>query len=195
MSARAPLDRLDPDRAVVLAVDFQERLARAMSPKILDRCVNSARLLMAAAQAFELPVVVSEQYPKGLGPTVPDLSSSIDEVSAVYRLDKVAFSVCDAEQFAPVWDELHEHGRDQWIVVGMECHVCVYQTVRDLLDRDAAVFVPQDGVLSRTKDNWKVGLRLMERLGATIGATEVAVFDVLRRAGTPQFKQLSPLVR
>ena len=86
-------------------------------------------------------------------------------------------------------------GRKQVIVVGMEAHVCVFQTVRDLLRGDYAVFVPQDAIVSRTEENRQVGLRLCEKAGATLTSTETVLFDLLGTAGTPEFKELAPLIR
>jgi len=110
----------------------------------------------------------------------------------VYRIDKVEFSVCAAPTFTEIYEELV---CEQWVVVGVEAHVCVYQTVRDLIDHRADVYVPVDAVLSRSEENRRVGLDLMERCGAITTSTETIIFDVLRKAGTDDFKALSKLIR
>jgi nicotinamidase-related amidase len=184
---------LDPQRAVVLIVDVQERLAAAMPPEIAARAEKNIALLIEAAGRFALPVVATEQYPKGLGKTTEAIEAALAPLgAAVRRIEKLEFSACAASSFAAVWDDIR---RDQWIVAGMEAHVCVYQTVRALVGRGAIVHVPVDTVVSRTKANWRIGLDLMSRGGAVLTSTEVVVFDLLKRAGTDDFKALSRLIK
>jgi len=137
-----------------------------------------------------LPVVVSQQYPKGLGPTVAALESIIPPTA--HRFDKVEFSAASGlpPQLIGAKD-----GRDQWIVCGMETHICVYQTARGLVDRGFQVHVASDAACSRTKQNWKVGKKLIEGAGAVITSTETVVFDLLGRAGTEEFKALSKAIK
>lgn len=185
--------RIDGERAVLLLVDFQERLAAAMAPGDVAACERNIVLLLELARRLRLPVVQSEQYPKGLGPTVAGLRAALDPPEIVrHRLEKVEFGCTDA----PGFDELYRTlGRDQWIVVGMETHVCVYQTVRGLVARGARVHVPSDAVLSRAPAHVRIGLGLCERAGALITCAETVVFDALRRAGTDDFRALSNLLK
>jgi nicotinamidase-related amidase len=184
---------IDPARAALLVVDIQERLAAAMPQEIRERAERNTALLLEAARRFELPVIVTEQYPKGLGRTTPAVEVALQALGdRPVRLDKLEFSACAAEGFSAAWDRVR---RDQWIVVGMEAHVCVYQTVRSLLGRGATVHVPADAVVSRQKQSWRVGLRLMERGGALVSTTELVVFDLLQRAGSDDFKALSKLIK
>jgi len=184
---------LDPARAALLVVDIQERLAAAMPAEARARAERNVAVLVEAARRFALPVVVSEQYPRGLGPTTAAVAEALAPLGGqALRFEKIEFGVCDAAGFAPIWNQLR---RDQWIVTGMEAHVCVYQSVRQLLDRGAAVHVPIDAVVSRTRSNRRVGLSLIERAGAVPTSTEVVVFDLLRRAGTDDFKALSKLIK
>src|SRR3954465_3124349 len=127
----APNDlRVDRARAALLLVDFQERLAAVMAPGELAACERNITLLIELARQLQLPVVLSEQYPKGLGPTVAGLKLALAEPGLTLRtLEKVEFACTDAPGFAAIQRDL---GRDQWIVVGMEAHVCVYQTARGL---------------------------------------------------------------
>jgi nicotinamidase-related amidase len=188
---------LEPARAALLIVDIQERLAAAMPDEARHRAEKNVAILAEAARRFELPVVISEQYPRGLGPTTAAVAEAVAALGPrAHRFEKVEFSACAAPAFAPVWTELgQDQGRDQWIVTGMETHVCVYQTVRELCARGAAVHVVGDAVASRTTSNWHVGLELVSRAGAVVTSTEVVVFDLLGRAGSDDFKALSRLIR
>lgn len=185
--------RLDPSRAALLIIDFQDRLAAAMNTEVRAQAEHNVGVLLQAARRFSIPVVMSEQYPRGLGATtvvVNDAANALE--SPPHRFEKVEFSVCDAPGFAPIWDQL---GRSQWLVTGMECHVCVHQSVRDLIDRGAEVHVISDAVTSRTPANWTIGIELMRANGAIISSTEVALFELLGKAGSADFKALSPLIR
>lgn len=179
---------LDRSDALLLVVDVQERLAAAMPQQARAQFEKNVILLVRAAQRLQLPIVATEQYPKGLGHTVPGLRELLPEPP----LEKLEFS-CGASK--PVARRILATGRRQVIVAGMETHVCVFQTVRDLARGEFAVFLPQDAVLSRTEENRQVGLRLCEKSGATLTSAEAAVFDLLGAAGTPEFKELAPLLK
>jgi nicotinamidase-related amidase len=190
----SPLDlRIDRARAAILLVDFQERLSAVMAPGDIAAAERNIVLLLELARRLRLPVVMSEQYPKGLGPTVAGLRVALtDPGLTVERIEKLEFSVTDA----PAFPDLHRRlGRDQWIVVGMEAHVCVYQTARGLVAMGATVHVPADAVVSRAPANVRIGLELCNRAGAVVTATETVVFDALRRAGTDEFRALSQLLK
>ncbi len=174
--------------AMLLVVDVQEKLSAVMQPELLARMVKNVAILVRAAVRLGMPVVASEQYRKGLGPTVPALREVLPEAA----LEKLEFS-CGANQ--ALARRIMQSARRQVIVVGMEAHVCVFQTVRDLARGDFSVFVPQDAVIARTEQNQQIGLRLCERSGATLTSTETVLFDLLGVAGTPEFKELSPLIR
>lgn len=186
---------LDRARAALLVIDVQERLAAAMPPDPMAALVRNTCVLIEAARRFGLPVVVSQQYPRGLGETVRPVADALAAVpeGSLHRFDKVEFSACAAPAFAAIAPRLA--GRDQWVVTGMEAHVCVYQTVRQLRQETDAVHVVRDAVLSRTADNLAVGLGLIERTDSVITSTEVVVFDLLGAAGTEEFKALSKLIR
>lgn len=189
------MTQLSRERAALLVVDIQERLAAAMSDEILAQVVRNTSVLIEAARRFGLPVVVSQQYPKGLGTTVQALEDALRDMPNVHRFDKVAFSAADCVKVAgPPGHPVARH-RDQWIVTGMEAHICVYQSARDLVARGFEVHVVGDAIASRTKANWKIGRGLMERAGAIVTSTEVCVFDLLGKAGTDDFKALSRLIK
>lgn len=192
-------------RAALFVVDIQERLVPAMPEAIGARVIKNTQILIEAAGRLGLPVIVSQQYPKGLGTTVAALEATLAGANAsVHRFDKTEFSGAATPEFGqqsklpPFLIKTPEgalHERDQWIVTGMEAHVCVYQTARDLVARGYQVHVPIDAICSRTKANWKVGCGLLERAGAIPTSTEVCIFDLLGRAGTDDFKALSKLIK
>lgn len=174
------------DDAALLVVDLQERLAAAMEPAALERVVNRTRAAILGARALGLPVVFTEQYPKGLGPTLPQLREVLGAQAPVEKLD---FS-CVQD---PVLQQLGT--RSQILVVGMETHVCVFQTVRDLAGRGLTPYLCADAVLSRTVEDRRVGLELCRETGAVITTVEAALFDLLGRAGSAEFKAVSAAVK
>jgi nicotinamidase-related amidase len=190
MSTANPSElRLDPAHTGLLLVDWQERLAAAMPASERDHRQNVGHLIFLAG-ALGLPVVVTEQYPKGLGATLPALAETLPEGTPV--LAKTTFS---AWGDAAARSAIEATGRRTWLVVGMETHVCVYQTVRDLKAAGLAVQVPADAVLSRTEENWKAGLALCAAAGAIITVTEAALFDLLGEAQGETFKAISRRIR
>jgi nicotinamidase-related amidase len=179
-------------RAALLVVDIQERLAPAMPHDVLPLVTRNAQILIQAARQLGLPIVVSQQYPRGLGLTMSSIEEALAGSLQLHRFDKLEFSAAASPEFAALAPML---GRDQWIVCGMETHVCVYQTARGLVGRGFAVHVAADAVCSRTKANWQVGLSLAERAGAIVTSTEACVFDLLERAGSEEFRALSRIVK
>jgi nicotinamidase-related amidase len=186
--------RLWPERCGLAVIDVQERLAAAMPEEPLRRHVGKMVLLVEAARRFGLPVLVTEQYPEGLGRTIPVLAEALKRVPAghVHRFDKIDFD-CSA---VGAWRvALRASRRRQWIALGMETHVCVYQTVRSLVGMGLSVHVPADAVLSRQKSDWETGLRLVEASGAVVTSAETIVFDWLGRSGTEPFKKLQATIK
>ena len=185
----APL-RLLQQESLLLCVDVQERLCAAMPKEALAQLVQNASRLLRGAQILGIPVVVSEQYRRGLGGTIPELASLIPAGSS--NLEKLEFSAWAAPALAAA---IAETGRSQIIVIGMETHICVYQTVRDLAHVGYKVHIPHDAVCSRHPENARVGLVLAERAGGVVTSTETVLFDWLHRAGSAEFKAISALVR
>ncbi|MCC6214990.1 MAG: isochorismatase family protein [Polyangiaceae bacterium] len=186
------MKRLVPARTVVVVVDIQERLAAAMPPDDLAAVLRATRILVESARALGAPVVATEQYPKGLGPTLPDVRAALDAAAAPV-LEKLAFSACDSEGFTAHLAQ--RPALEAAVVLGMESHVCVYQTVRDLVARGLTVHVPIDGVASRRADHREAGLELCVRAGGVRTTAESVAFDWLARAGGDEFKLVSKLVR
>ena len=186
------LERLEPSRSVLLVIDIQEKLAPAMRSEIAAAVIKQTLTLVAASARLGIPVVASEQYPQGLGATVPELAAALRDAKAT-MFSKVEFSAVQAPAFADIYPTLG--ARDQWICAGMEAHICVWQTVRDLRARGLQTHVASDAVASRRKANWRTGLELARSAGAVVSGTETILFDWLGRAGTPEFKELSRLIR
>ena len=188
-ASASPL-RLVREQALILCVDVQERLSAALLPELGLRLRKNAAILLRGAAALGVPVLVSEQYKKGLGDTLPDLVAALP--TGTPRLEKLEFSAWAA---APIAKAILDSGRSQMIVFGLETHICVFQTVRDLCHAGFTVHVPHDAVASRDPENMRLGLVLAERAGAVVTAVETVLFDLLHRAGSPEFKQISALVK
>lgn len=183
--------RLYPEECAVLVIDVQEKLAAAMPAAQLAEVTRATTVLLEAARLLGARALVTEQYPSGLGPTIAPVAEKLAPLG-VTPVSKMAFSACDASEFERAFAA---SGARRAIVVGMETHVCVFQTVRELCARGIDVFVPIDGVASRRDDHRAAGLDLCRTAGATLTTMETVVFDWLRRAGTDQFKSLSKLIR
>lgn len=178
--------RLFADSSALIVIDVQERLCAAMDPNALERMVRRACAAITGAKALGIPVLVTEQYPKGLGPTVPRIREAVGDFKAI---EKLRFSAAIPEVLEKLGDG------SSVLVAGMETHVCVFQTVRDLKDAGRQPFLLADAVLSRTEVDREVGLELCRGAGARLTTVEAALFDMLQRAGTPEFKAVSAAVK
>jgi nicotinamidase-related amidase len=174
---------LETERTALVVVDVQEAFRPAVGE--FETVAHNAGVLVQGARVLGLPVIATEQYPQGLGHTVPEVAEHLEGAKP---LEKVVFSACRAEGF-------DLDGRDQALVCGIEAHVCVEQTVQDLLDRDVEVHVAADAVSSRSALNRRLGLEKMERSGAWVTSTEMALFELVGRAGTDEFKRIQALVK
>jgi len=175
--------KLDRERVVLVVVDVQEAFRKAVPS--FDAVAESAATLVQGAEAMGIPIVVTEQYPKGLGHTVPEVAEHLPD--GLKPLEKVRFSAAEAEGF-------DLNGRDQALVCGIETHVCVNQTVLDLLDRGIEVEVVGDAVGSRTDENRELGLHKVEDAGAVLTSVETALFELLGGSDAAEFKQVQALV-
>lgn len=170
---------LEREKAALVVVDVQEGFrSYATFMTVAQACSK----LVRSARILAIPRIVSEQYPKGLGHTAPEVDLQ-DEP----RIEKSVFSAARADGF-------DLEGRSQAIVCGIETHVCVSQTVHDLLDRGVEVHVPADAVGSRHELDYERGLERLERAGAVVSTVESVLFELLQRAGTPEFKQVQRLI-
>jgi nicotinamidase-related amidase len=192
MSAHLTPRELLPEKSstALLIIDVQERLAAAMPGEVAGRVIRNTSILLHCAQEFSIPVLVSEQYPRGLGPTVAEIKALLP--AETIPAEKTVFSCCAAPSFQPLLAQLSQRSV---ILCGIETHVCVLQTALDLLEAGWRVYIAADAAGSRTKQNWRMGLDLMRRAGAVIGSTEIFAFALLGGAGTDPFKRISQLVK
>jgi nicotinamidase-related amidase len=174
---------LDPQRAALIVVDIQEAFAKAVGD--FDGVAAAARKLVRGAHILGLPVIVSEQYPRGLGPTVPELAELLD---GDVRVEKRCFAASAAEGFDLA-------GRTQALVCGIEAHVCVAQTALELLARGVAVHLVVDAVASRKAHDRDVALRRLELAGVVPQTVESALFELVRGADHPHFKEIQQLIK
>ena len=170
---------LSRERAALVVVDVQEGFRPY---EVFAGVAEASAKLVQAARILELRTLVSEQYPKGLGHTAPEVGLREER-----RIEKSVFSAARAEGF-------DLGGATQALVCGIEAHVCVSQTVHDLLDAGIEVHVPADAVGSRHQIDYERGLERMERAGAVVGTVEASLFELLKRAGTPEFKAIQQLI-
>ena len=178
---------LQKEMTALALIDVQGKLATLMDGR--EELYRQLQILVKGAQALELPIFWMEQYPEGLGPTIPELAELLPDQQP---LAKLCFSACGQEEFL---NGLQKSGRRQVIVAGIETHICVYQTARDLLDEQYQVEVVADAVSSRSAANKAIGIEKMRRAGAGITSVETVLFELLREAGTPQFKEIARLVK
>ena len=180
---------LERDKAVLVVIDVQEKLCLAMDHKVLGKLTRNIGILLESASELNVPVLVTEQYVKGLGATLPELK---EKAGAASFYEKMSFSSCGSAEFV---EALKASGRTQIIVTGMETHVCVLQTVIELRDAGFEVHVVKDAVMSRDKRNWQTAVEAMTLTGAVPTCTESVMFQLLKVAGTEEFKKLCKLVR
>lgn len=184
------LDRFKVDRhqAVLVVVDVQERLAPAFPEKDYKGLLGAIDLLVKGAEELKIPVVTTEQYPKGLGHTVPELQQAC--TSGV--IEKTSFGCCGEPAFL---DRMRELGRSQVMITGVEAHVCVYQTVIGLLDAGYHVHLVRDAICSRRGSDFRTALQLARAAGATVTSAETVLFQLLQDAKAPEFRAVSKLVQ
>lgn len=180
---------LEPASAVLIVIDVQEKLCAAMDSAVLGQLTRNIGILLESAKELAIPVIFTEQYVKGLGPTLGELKG---RAAAAPCIEKMTFSCCGNESFIK---QLKQSGRTQVIVTGMETHVCVLQTVMEMLDEGFNVHIVKDAVMSRSGDNRQTAIEAMVQAGAIPTSTEAAVFQLLKIAGTDSFKKLSRLVK
>jgi nicotinamidase-related amidase len=180
------MHRFHREAAALLIIDVQERLCAAMRPDALERMLNRTCAAVDGAKALGIPVIVTEQYPKGLGHTHPRVAARIDGIAPIEKLEFSALVPLVRAQLA---------ARPLVLVTGMETHVCVFQTVRDLVDSGLMPYVAVDAVTSRAVADFDAGLALCRDSGAVMTTVETALFDALGKAGGPEFKAVSAAVK
>jgi len=177
---------LEPDQCALIVVDIQEKLLPPIFQK--EELVRNAKLLIRAAGVLKIPSIMSTQYAKGLGKTVPEIASLLPESEAI---DKDQFSCFGSEVFCTLVKRLPGN-RNTLLLCGMESHICVTQTALAALREGYLVHVASDAVSSRTEWNWKTGLERMRAAGAVISSTEMMIYELMRSSSSPAFKEMLP---
>lgn len=178
---------LSPARSVLVVVDVQERLAPAVHAA--GRAIRNVGILLDVARELNVPVLASEQYPKGLGTTVPAVKERLRPDAVI---EKIHFSCSREPAFMERLDAL---GREQIVLTGMEAHVCVLQTALGLRAMGRRVYIVADATSSRAPGNAELGIERMRENGVEVVTTEMVVFEWLEKAGTPTFRTLSALIK
>ena len=178
---------LDRNNAALLIIDIQERLAVAMDKK--EQVVRNTLHLVELAKMLNIPTVVTEQYPKGLGRTLPEITAALP---AYLPIEKVSFDCCGEASFN---EQIKRLGKKKIIIAGMETHICVLQTSLGLIKDGFDVHLVCDAVCSRTKANWRTGIEFVRDAGGVLTNTETALFQLLGVAGTPEFKAISNRIK
>lgn len=179
-----------PESSVLLVIDIQERLARAMRPADRDRVLRNGRKLIQAANLLGVPVFVTEQYPKGLGRTEECLRQLLPSSASWW--EKTSFSCCRVPGLMAEIDRLD---RRQVVLAGMEAHVCVLQTAIELLQAGQIVFVAEDATCSRDPARQRTAMARLRAAGAIVTCTESVIFEWLGDAAHPRFKEVAALLR
>jgi|SRR5579871_1000780 len=185
-AARRPLDAA---QCALVVVDIQEKLLPPIFNK--DSLIKNSQLLIRLAKILSIPTMVTTQYSKGLGATVPEIASLVEDVTAI---DKLEFGCFGNEPFRARLRSLPGN-RNTVLLCGMESHICVMQTALGALNDGYLVHVASDAVGSRAEWNWKIGLQRMKAAGAVISSTEMMMYELLRCSGTPAFKELLPYLK
>lgn len=178
---------LSRKEAGLIIVDIQERLASVMKER--DEVVANTLHLIEAAKLLDIPIILTEQYPKGLGPTINEIKKALPSYGPI---EKITFSCCGEASFL---ESLSLTGRRKVILTGMETHVCVLQTCLGLLKEGYDVHVVRDAICSRAKGNFKAGIEFMRDAGAVITCTETVLFQLLEKAGTEEFRIISKRIK
>jgi hypothetical protein len=178
---------LEVSDVLLLVVDVQEKLERVMFER--EALLLNLKKLIRGIQVLGIPILVTEQYPKGLGPTVPELASLFDDFRPI---SKQSFSCLGNEEFLSA---LGSYSRKQVLIAGIEGHICVYQTTKDLLRKGYKVSAVIDAISSRTEFNRRFSFDLMKDAGASLTSVETILFELLKVGEGDKFKKISQIVK
>ncbi|MDZ4184238.1 MAG: hydrolase [Desulfuromonadales bacterium] len=178
---------LNKDNTLLLVIDIQGNLAQAMHDK--ESLFENAQKFIQGAKVFDIPIIVTEQIPAKLGPTIPEIARHLEGITPI---PKESFSCFGCPQFLA---ELNRLGRREILLTGIEAHICVYQTAMSLLAAGYGVQIVADAVSSRTKTNKKIGIKRMKAEGARLTSTEMALFELLGSAANPLFKEIFKIIK
>ena len=178
---------LDIKNCCLAVVDVQGKLAQLMHGK--EALFKNIQILVQAAKILDIPILWCQQVPDALGPTLPEIAQLLTDIEPI---NKAVFSCCGADQFI---SQLNKSSRNQILLCGIEAHVCIYQTADDLLVKGFEVNVVADAVSSRTPENKQIALNRLASDGATVTSVEMALFELLRTAEHPRFRQIAKLIK
>lgn len=181
------IKRLGVENTTLVVVDIQGNLAQAMTGK--DHLFENTKKLIRGAQVFDIPIVVTEQLPEKLGPTIPEIASLLEDCE---KITKACFSCCKNQIFMT---KLGTQKRRQILLAGIEAHICVYQTAVDLIEAGYEVHCVADAVSSRTAQNRHIGIEKMRSGGAAITSMETVLFELLATAEDSRFKEIFKIVK
>lgn len=179
--------RLDAPRAVLVVVDIQEKFRNLIHG--MDQVVAGTSRLIQFCQTLDIPIVVTEHYPRGLGVTLSEIRRLISPFECI---EKIHFSCAGNKEFN---ETLKKIGGDQVILCGIETHVCIYQTAFDLMRQDKQVAVAVDAVSSCSPGDREIGLKRMSEIGVQSMSVQMIMFEILKKAGTEQFKKVAPILK
>lgn len=178
---------LEIKNSILLVIDIQGNLAHAMHDK--ESLFKATGQLIKGIKCLEIPMILTEQNPKGLGPTIPEIRELIPDLIAI---PKISFSCCNEKTFM---EEVKKINKRQILISGIESHICIYQTTINLLDMGYEVHIVTDAVASRDPKNRELALRKMERMGATMTCVEMALFELMRTAEHPRFRDIVKIIK
>ena len=178
---------LNIDKTALVIIDVQEKLSRVMHEK--EKLFENLQKLVKGVKLLNIPIIITEQNPNGLGPTVSEIAPLLTDIKPV---TKFSFSCCSEEPFLRQLEMLN---RKQVLLAGIETHVCVYQTAVDLIEAGYEVHTIVDCVSSRTLENKNLALDKMKSEGANLTSVEIVLFELLKTAANPKFKELSKIVK
>ncbi|MDO8885861.1 hydrolase [Candidatus Oleimmundimicrobium sp.] len=178
---------LNVDNTVLVVIDVQEKLARAMYER--EELIENLQKLIKGIKVLEVPIIWLEQNPRGLGSTVPEIAQLLSDLEPI---SKFSFSCCASESFMK---EMKTLKRNHVLLAGIETHVCVYQTARDLVNLGYKVQVVADTISSRTAKNKQIGLERIKEVGGSLTSVETALFELLKVAEGPKFKEILKIVK
>jgi len=179
---------LSQDQTVLIVLDIQD-IFMPKADEVVEKYLQQAARIIKAAQILNLPILVTEQYPERFGPTNAAILETLGDIA---RMPKTEFGCLANDAFR---DVLVATGRKQVLITGMEAHICVLQTTLDALDDGYEVYLLTDAIVSSRKEEYKAGMMRMQEAGAICVTVEMAIFEMLRRAGTPEFKKILPLIK
>lgn len=178
---------LSKEKTILVLVDIQEKLLKVMWKK--EELVLNVSKLIKAFKIMKLPILLTEQYPQGMGQTDQSISELLKEVKP---MEKICFSCMGKDEFS---ERIKSSGKDQVVLCGIESHICVLQTALDLLHQGYFVYVPYDGTSSRKESDCRNALDRMQKEGAVIGSIESAIFELLKTADSPAFRQILRIIK